>query len=89
MLAKNQLIQNTIDKKVFNSHRLKQDGRQRPRRRLLTLNLMTALLIAATLCMGCGGSSSSGSSGVTVSGTVADGYLSGARVFLDLNNNRL
>ena len=89
MLAKNQLIQNRIDKKVFNSHRLKQDGRQRPRRRLLTLNLMTALLIAATLCMGCGGSSSSGSSGVTVSGTVADGYLSGARVFLDLNNNRL
>ena len=52
------------------------------------VKLVATLLMLVLLCVGCGGSSSS-SSGTTVSGVVADGYLSGARVFLDLNDNRI
>lgn len=49
--------------------------------------VMTAV---AALVVGCGGSSSSSSSGsatVALSGVVADGYLSGAKVCLDKNDN--
>lgn len=58
--------------------------------RFTRLNLIAVLLTFAMLCVGCGGSSSNSTdpSGATVSGVVADGYLSGARIFLDLNNNR-
>jgi hypothetical protein len=45
------------------------------------------ILIAVTIA-GCGGGGSSGSATTTtVSGTVADGYLVGAEVFLDKNGN--
>ena len=61
----------------------------------LSLTLMVFLLAA---CGGGGGGSSSGSdssssatpqaTATTLNGTVADGYLQGARVFLDRNGNR-
>ena len=46
-----------------------------------------ALLLIAAAIAGCGGGGGSGSSvtGTTISGMVADGYLSGAEVFLDKN----
>ncbi|MDJ0783864.1 MAG: hypothetical protein QNJ22_17970 [Desulfosarcinaceae bacterium] len=47
-----------------------------------------ALILLLLNFIACGGSSSS-SEAPSISGVVADGYLSGARVFLDLNNNRL
>lgn len=47
-----------------------------------------AILLAAGLIAGCGGSGSTASTATTpVSGKVADGYLAGAAVFLDRNGN--
>jgi len=47
-----------------------------------------AMLLATGLIAGCGGSGSTASTVTTsVSGKVADGYLVGATVFLDKNNN--
>ena len=43
-------------------------------------------IVSLALINGCGGGSSSSPS-ITVSGKVADGYLRGAEVFLDMNNN--
>lgn len=43
------------------------------------------ILITAGLISGCGGGASSPTA--TISGKVADGYLRGAEVFLDMNNN--
>ena len=50
-------------------------------------NLITAaVLVTASLIAGCGGTGSNPST-TSVSGTVADGYLAGATVFLDKNGN--
>lgn len=46
-----------------------------------------AALIASALA-GCGGGGSGGGSPATLTGTVIDGYISGATVCLDLNNNQ-
>lgn len=48
-----------------------------------------AFLLTAVAIAGCGGggSSSSSTTTTTISGTVADGYLAGAEVFLDKNGN--
>ncbi|MBJ6726614.1 hypothetical protein [Geomesophilobacter sediminis] len=48
---------------------------------------MAASLIVAGLMAGCSGGSNSGTSGATVSGKVADGYLVNAVVFMDKNGN--
>jgi hypothetical protein len=58
-------------------------------RRTSFLYLIASLSICMLLFVGCGGSSGSSSSGSSISGVVADGYLAGARVFLDLNGNRI
>jgi len=51
-------------------------------------NLITAaVLVAASLIAGCGGSAGSNPSTTSVSGKVADGYLVNASVFLDKNGN--
>ena len=91
MSMKNQKFKNMVEKSVFNRQYFKRDGRLRQQPRLPLLNLIAALLIFAMLCAGCdgGGSSSSDSSTTTASGVVADGYLAGARVFLDMNDNRI
>ena len=52
--------------------------------------MLTTLLLAATLISGCSGSGSTASTNTlaaSIVGKVADGYLSGATVFLDKNNN--
>ena len=46
---------------------------------------LSIIVIAALVMSGCGGSSNGTSS--TLSGVVADGYLSGAKVCLDINSN--
>lgn len=46
-----------------------------------------AALITVGLIAGCGGSGSTPASSAAVSGKVADGYLVGATVFMDKNNN--
>jgi hypothetical protein len=75
---------------VFNANFfLKKESAEMLHRRFILLNLVAVLLLFAWLFVGCGGSSSSDPAGATVSGVVADGYLSGARVFLDLNDNRI
>lgn len=48
--------------------------------------LVAALIYCAGTIAGCGGKSSS-TPAATVSGVVADGHLSGAEVFLDMNGN--
>ena len=53
----------------------------------------TLLVLASILVASCGGgggdasTSTSSPSGTTVQGSVIDGPIEGARVFLDLNNN--
>jgi hypothetical protein len=94
MFMKNQKLKNKVKQRVFNLHYFKRDGRLRQQPGFPLVNLIAALLMFAMLCVGCGGSSSDSSDstdsqGATVSGVVADGYLSGAMVFLDLNNNRI
>lgn len=91
MLMKNQKLKNMVEQMDFNLHHFKHDERHRRQPHLPLVNLIAALLIFAMLCAGCSGdgSSSSGSSTTTASGVVADGYLVGARVFLDLNDNRI
>jgi len=51
--------------------------------------ISTAALLAVTLIAGCGGSGmgTTPSAATSISGKVADGYLAGATVFLDKNNN--
>lgn len=46
-----------------------------------------AMAAAVGIIAGCGGGGSSSSDTATVSGTVADGYLRNAEVFLDMNGN--
>ncbi|MHB8058337.1 MAG: hypothetical protein ACYDHC_10655 [Desulfuromonadaceae bacterium] len=48
--------------------------------------VITASIVSFAFLAGCGGGNSS-SPNTTVSGKVADGYLRGAEVFLDMNNN--
>ncbi len=48
--------------------------------------LLSSAAVVGLILSGCGGGSS-GSSATTVSGTAIDGYLKGANVCLDLNNN--
>lgn len=48
--------------------------------------IIVVSIVSLALINGCGGGSSSSPS-VNVSGKVADGYLRGAEVFLDMNNN--
>jgi len=50
----------------------------------LSLGFSIALVVALN---GCGGSGSSSSDSVTISGKAIDPYLSGSKVFLDLNEN--
>lgn len=69
-------------------------------KRFLTINIaLFALLSLLSACGSGGGGDASGTSRTaddgssatvtTLTGTVADGYLSGAQVFLDRNNNRI
>lgn len=52
-----------------------------------TKMITTAALLTISLIAGCGGGSSTPAASTAVSGKVADGYLAGATVFLDKNNN--
>ena len=52
-----------------------------------TKMITTAALLTISLIAGCGGGSSTPAASTAVSGKVADGYLAGATVFLDRNNN--
>jgi subtilisin family serine protease len=56
--------------------------------RLPRMHLFGTLALAAMLAAGCGGSDTADApKTLTVAGTVADGPLEGAQVFLDLNSN--
>ncbi len=56
-----------------------------------TVNSLSVVLCTALFLNGCGGGSSGGAtdSGVTLSGNVADGYLVGAKVCVDRNQNNV
>jgi hypothetical protein len=75
------LASKTTHTKVFNNkkrlHQMKKN----------TINIAIATLGVISLC-GCGGGSdSSNATGTSLAGNVADGYLVGAKVCLDENNN--
>ena len=48
---------------------------------------LTLTAVAAAVLVACGGGGSSGGGSASASGKVIDGYVSGATVFVDLNNN--
>jgi hypothetical protein len=54
--------------------------------KFIKMPLIASLLFIVTAC---GGAEDGGDSAVVLNGQVADGYLSGARVFLDRNGNRM
>jgi len=54
--------------------------------KFIKMPLIASLLLIVTAC---GGGEDGGDSAVVLNGQVADGYLSGARVFLDRNGNRM
>ncbi|MBI1194570.1 MAG: hypothetical protein GC138_01805 [Gammaproteobacteria bacterium] len=56
--------------------------------RIATLTFASLLLFSLVSCGG-GGGADTGPTGFDISGTVADGYLSGATVCLDINTNKI
>ena len=51
--------------------------------------LWSSIVAVGVLISGCGGGSGGNSSTTSVAGTAVDGYLKGANVCLDLNNNNI
>jgi hypothetical protein len=59
-------------------------------RTITAISCLLAFFLSAAFLVGCGGTTStSPTSSMSLTGTTIDGYLQGATVFLDLNNDRL
>lgn len=90
MFTQNRWFIGKMDKMVNRFHCHKHDARHGRPQGLMLLNVLAAIMMFAMLCTGCGGSDSgSGTPAPSIGGVIADGYLEGVTVFLDLNNNRL